>query len=132
MDRETGPLWALPDTLLHLNRQGILLDFQTAARQPLDLPTSALGKSISEFFPTAFVDQFHRYCALALESGAVQTWEYDLQVDRQIYQQEARLALLGNDQAVVIIRDITERKGSTEVLHFTEQYYKHLIHNLQV
>lgn len=132
MHRETTLLRVLPDTLLYLNHQGICLDFQLISRQPLELSSSAIGRSIAEFFPKPFVDQFQRCCQLALESGTAQSWEYELWEEHQLHRQEARLAPLGNDQVVVIIRDITHRKRDAEVLHHSEHYYKHLIHNLQV
>ena len=133
MNRETSLLQAIPDTVLHLNYKGILLDFKSSADQPPDIPTSAIGKSISEFFPKSFVDRFQPLCELALTSGDVQYWEYEIAGDDHLlHHQEARLAPLGRDQVVVIIRDITHRKWAEEVSRQSEQYYRHLIHNLQV
>ena len=132
MDSQTMLLRAIPDTVLHLNRQGILLDFKSSDHQPPDLLTSALGKSISEFFPKSFVDQFQLCCEAAIASGDVQCWEYALPHDHLPLHQEARLVLLGSNQVVLIVRDITHRKQAEEASRLSEHYYKHLIENLQV
>src|SRR3954468_19640612 len=105
MYQESRLLQAIPDTVLLVSRQGILLDFKSSERQPPDLPTSAIGKSISEFFPKSFVEQFQLCCEVALASGDLQSWEYEIPDDHVLHHQEARLTPLGRDQVVVIVRD---------------------------
>ncbi|MEO8391846.1 MAG: PAS domain S-box protein [Chloroflexota bacterium] len=132
MYQESRLLQAIPDTVLHISRQGIILDFKSSGHQPPDIPTSAIGKSISEFFPKSFVEQFKLYSEFALASGDLQYWEYEIPNDHLLLHQEARLVPLGRDQVVVIIRDITNRQQAYETSRQSEHYYKHLIQNLQV
>src|SRR4051812_16512342 len=114
MYQESRLFQAIPDTVLHISRQGVLLYFRSSGDQSPDTLTSAIGKSISEFFPKSFVEQFQLCCEVALASGDLQSWEYDIPDDHLLLHQEARLFPLGRDQVVVIIRDITNRQKASE------------------
>ncbi len=124
--RQKSLLEAVPDTILHLNRKGILLGFKASAVALSGLSESGVGKNIRDSLPESLAEELLHYAALALRQGAPQTWSYPVQE----HYQEARVVPVGPDEVAVFLRDITPQLQSEETLRQSEQYYRHLIQNL--
>ncbi len=107
-------LAALPDLVFRLNRAGVYLDtrgdLQRRLRsfdQPLD---HVIGRSMYELIPLPVAALIHQKIQAALDSGEVQSAEYELEtVSGQTYF-EARLVPIGPDEVISVARDVTQRK----------------------
>lgn len=105
-------LHALPDLVFVLDREGNFLDYyapNTAAL--LATPEQFLGGNLQDFLPEHIANLALNAIQQCLASGEVMWFEYDVDVPQQGRRYyEARVAPCGSDKAVVIVRDITERK----------------------
>lgn len=103
---------AIPDLLFRMSKDGIFLDY----RAPKNLgllaqPEHFLDKRIDQVLPQPLAQQTLAYITQALATGVTQLFEYELaRSDGEIEEFEARLAVCGPDEVLVLVRNITERK----------------------
>jgi signal transduction histidine kinase len=107
--RSRAILEALPDKIFRVNENGILLDVQenrTHGPVGLRVGSSVYDSPVSKVHTMRLMTAGRR----ALQTGEVQTieWETDFQDDRRHL--EGRLIPSGDDEFFVVIRDVTERK----------------------
>lgn len=122
--RQRALLEAIPDLILRISRDGTYLDCKPAKDfNTLQIPTALIGKKVHEVLPFEVVQQRMQYIEKALQTGVVQTFEFQISLsDGQRHEQEARIAVSGMDEVLVIVRDITERKKiELERMRFTAQ-----------
>jgi PleD family two-component response regulator len=111
--RNAAILNALPDSLLQIDGNGIVLDARLApqARGCQQLPRA--GCHVSERLPGAIADQIRGASSKALASGAPVTLEFALATgDGGKRHFEARLAGTKGQEILCLLRDITDRKQS--------------------
>jgi len=75
-----------------------------------------IGKKIQEVLPVSITKQFEKAIKQIQISAVPVLIDYPLQLDDEIYYFEARLLPLFKDKIMIIVRDITERKKTTELL----------------
>jgi signal transduction histidine kinase len=117
--RNRALLNALPDKMFRLSGDGILLDLQENAF----LPPAQLkvGSSVYDSpAPREVIDRLLETGRRALETGELQTveWEADREGDR--WYAEGRFIPSGENEFFVVLRDVTERKQhevEQEALH---------------
>jgi signal transduction histidine kinase len=107
--RSQAILEALPDKIFRVNENGILLDVQenrTHGSVGLRVGSSVYDAPVSKVHTKRLMTAGRR----ALQTGEVQTieWDTDFQADRRHL--EGRLIPSGDDEFFVVIRDVTERK----------------------
>ncbi len=124
--RQKSLLEAIPDTILHLNQQGILIGFKPSAAPLPGLSEAGIGRNLRDSLPETLAEEFLKYAALALRQGVPQTWSYPAQE----HYQEARVIPVAPDEVAIFIRDITPQRQGEEILRQSEQYYRYLIQNL--
>ena len=108
---------AIPDMMFVLSRDGTYLDFKASTEmEPLVPPGQFLGKKVTDVLPADLAHQSMQIIERALESGAPQVFEYDLPMNNVSRSYEARVVVSGRDEVVAVVRDITERKRSEELL----------------
>lgn len=111
--RQRALLAASPDLFFRFSRDGIFLDVQTSPDTSLLLPAEQIiGSPLHDIMPAnvsqATLEAIHR----ALETHEMQTFEYKLPVPGGFDYFEARVVVSGPDEALAIVRDVTERKES--------------------
>lgn len=102
---------AIPDAIWHINREGTLLDYKPAKNDVMQFPIAQhIGKRIDQIpeFP-AGAKVFQRVTE-AFETSASVTFEYQLNLRNAALDFEARVVPGGDDDALVIVRDISDRK----------------------
>lgn len=106
---------ASPDLMFVLNANGVFLDYHNNDI-PLFLPPEQfLGKKAADILPTTLASQVMEHIELVLETGKSQTFEYHLAIENgDHHYNEARLAVNGDNEVVVFIRDITARTIRTK------------------
>lgn len=101
---------AIPDLMIRMKRDGTYLDCKPAKGFVSVFPPQELvGKTIYEVLPSSLAHQRMHLVEQALETGEVQSYEFQLVVGEENYYQEARIVVSGPDEVLVIIRDITDR-----------------------
>ena len=109
--RSQALLNALPDLMLRVNREGVYLDVKFAKDFGTLLPPAEiLGQREANVLPPGVVQKRQQCLEQALKTGELQFCEYQLALEDGIHYEEARIAVSGDDEAVIIVRDVTQRK----------------------
>jgi hypothetical protein len=108
---------SIPDLMLRISRNGTYLDVKPAKDFDTLLPAEGLiGKNQADELPPEFAQQRNYYIERALATGETQFHEYQLQIGDQLRYEEARIVVSGEDEVLVIVRDLTQRKLAEEEL----------------
>ncbi len=115
--RNRALLNAIPDLMLRVHRNGVYLDFKAPRDSDLSLPPEAvIGKRVQDTLPPELARRILELVEKALETEEAQVIEYSLPHDSHVHHLEARIVRSGADEALAIVRDITERKQAEEAL----------------
>lgn len=116
---------AIPDIIFRLSQDGKFLDHNAEANEQLYVPPEVfLGKRISEVLPLELANQCMAAMAEAFKTNSLTSFEYQLEIKEVLRFYEARIAINpDNNEAIVIIRDITKRKLAEKSLHESEEKF---------
>ncbi len=113
--RNRAFLHAIPDLIFRLNREGIYLDCHAENANDLLIPArELLGKNVEDTLPTPLAQVIKQLMRKALLRRTMQTLEYELPVAGNPRYWEARIVVCGEQEVLVIVRDITDRKLAEE------------------
>ncbi len=114
---------ATPDTIFQINKDGVFLSWKGTKDVGLFVtPEQFLGKHISEVLPPDVSESALRSLNRALQTNKTQTLEYRLPANGRTQDFEARFAVSGENEAIIIVRDITERKrAEAEIQRFSHE-----------
>ena len=130
--RTRALLYAIPDMMFRISRDGEFLDFHAERANDLLLPPDQIvGLNIRQSpHPPDVIQKSLDCIARALETDFPQLFEYRLELPGGMRDYEARIVRSGEDEVVSIVRDITERKRSEEVLRRQETEFRFLADNV--
>ncbi|CQR72698.1 Sensor protein FixL [Sporomusa ovata DSM 2662] len=108
-------LAAVPDILLRVSREGIILDVEANKQDDLYLSRGELlNRNLAEVLPARLLlaDVYDKFVELSqnMVAGELVTAEYQLIIDGIRKEFEARLVVSPMDEIAIIIRNITEKK----------------------
>jgi PAS domain S-box-containing protein len=119
--RTRALLDAIPDAMFRIHRGGRFLDF----KPPKEASTSAfsvnLDGNLEDALPPALAEQYRLHLASALESGETQLFEYQHRTHGEERHYEVRLVASGADEALAIVRDVTESRQMEEQLRLSQR-----------
>ncbi len=104
-------LSAMPDITFLFDRHGVFLDYK--AEKDIELfvrPEEFLGRSVSQVLPPWLAELTMKNIRRVLETKELQVYEYELTMGKRLEFFEARCALCGSDEVLVVIRNLTERR----------------------
>ena len=113
--RSRALLEALPDAMFRLARDGRFLDYHTPHPEVLAIPADDILEKTIYDVPPHRIDRevIHERMALAeraFETGEVQTQDYEIRrPDGETMYSEARIVPAGDDEWVMIVRDVTDK-----------------------
>ncbi len=108
---------AIPDLMFHVNSEGVFLNYHATNHHNLYAPPEHfLGKSIRDVLPPDVSATCLTALAQSLQTQCLVGFEYQLtqNADDRVY--EARMMAVNQNEALVLIRDITDRKRAEESL----------------
>ena len=110
--RSRALLEALPDRIVRISVDGLVLDIQESAGRPASVPADPkVGKSIyGGHAPRRVVDGLMAAGRRALSRGELQTLEWESGSEGNVKHLEGRFIPSGDDEFLVVIRDVTLRK----------------------
>jgi signal transduction histidine kinase len=115
-------LSAVPDHLFLLTRAGLYVDYYARDRRKLFVPPKEfLGKNIRDILPRKVAAEFVRAFARVTPSGAPIDVVYTLPHATQVRHFEARMTAVGDDEIVMIVRDVTNQKQVVAALRRSER-----------
>ncbi len=102
---------AIPDAMITIGRDGTVLEYKTPHDSMLPQPPSQFPvKTISDLLPSSFTRLALAHVDQALQTGDLQVFEYQLSIQEEPHDFEARVLVSGQDEVLCILRNITERK----------------------
>jgi PAS domain S-box-containing protein len=114
---------AIPDLMFRISRDGEYLDLKSEGANVTLLRDEIVGKYVHELLPSDVAAISLKAMAKTLDSGTLQTCEYQLTTPLGIRDYEARLVVSGQDEVLAIVRDITERKQAEIALQNLAQKF---------
>lgn len=105
-------LRTMPDIMFVLTRDGVYVEYWVEDESDLAIPSrSIVGSNISELgLSEDKLDEILETIGKTLETGAVQSAEYELDMDSRHRYFEARVAPYGRERVIAVVRDITARR----------------------
>ncbi|WP_250122039.1 PAS domain S-box protein [Chroococcidiopsis sp. CCMEE 29] len=126
-------LTAIPDLMLRVSKDGTYLDcVPTNDFAPLVPISELLGKRVYEVLPPEIAQPAMFYIEKALSTGEIQIFEYQLPKNGKIMDYEARIVVCGEDEVLIIVRDITERKQAEAAIERERNQLRQIITNAPV
>lgn len=123
--RNRSLLEVLPDLMFEIDEQGTFKDYHASDPGLLAVPPETfLGKKCDEVLPPNVSSLTLEHIPKAIESGAVQVYEYSLELGDENRFFEARMVAKENDSVLCIIRDITERITTENRLKESEERFR--------
>lgn len=113
--RKRALLEGMPDSMFRLSRDGIYLDVHTHGFA--GWPEEIVGSNIREYFPPELGAQVLAEVDQALATGEVRSIEYRFaSPGHDARYHESRIVASGDDEVIMIVRDITDRKQQEDEL----------------
>ena len=108
---------ALPDLCFLTEDDGTIIDYKAGSLQILRTRRSFYGKKFYDVLPSPVAQQFQEAISQVKEKGTNVIVEYPLTLNGSVDFFEARCLPLLQDKIMIIVRDITERKKTEELLN---------------
>ena len=117
-ERTRALLDAIPDLMFRTSRDGTCLDFRIGADSRRKIsPEEIIGRSILDLdLPAGTGEKALEHIQVVLETGVAQTFEYSVPGADGTRHYEARVVASGEDEVVVIARDVTNHKRAEAAL----------------
>ncbi|WP_392483058.1 PAS domain S-box protein [Nostoc sp. C110] len=114
---------AIPDLMFRISRDAEYLDLKSEGANITLSREEIVGKRVQELLPSDVAAISLEAIAKTLDSGTLQTCEYQLATPLGVRDYEARLVVSGEDEVLAIVRDITERKKAEVTLQNLAQKF---------
>ena len=127
-ERSRALVAAMPDLMFRLSRDGCYLDFKPADTEEFVIPPEKIiGGYVRDLLDPDLAERVIETIRRTLDEGGVHTLEYSLTKPTGVRETEGRFIACGNDEVLVISRDITDRKRIVRELVQSEQKYRNLV-----
>jgi PAS domain S-box-containing protein len=112
---------AIPDLMFRISLGGRYLDYRAPNEADL-VEAEVLGKTVWDRLPKELADRFMEAGRRAVGRHQAQTLEYELDLDGERRYYEGRVAASGDDEFVLIVRNITQRKRAEDELRREREF----------
>ncbi|MFX1384416.1 MAG: PAS domain S-box protein, partial [Promethearchaeota archaeon] len=118
---------AIPDIYFLVTGDTTILDYKGNLNDFYLTPESFMGKKLTDIMPVKIARESLIAVKKTIETREPQVLEYDLELIKDLKSFEARLLYLSDDQVLIFVRDITERKRAEENLKRSEEKFRGII-----
>jgi PAS domain S-box-containing protein len=119
-ERYRAVLQAMPDLMFRISRDGRYLSYSAPTERDL-LIGDVVGLKLWDRLPQALADRILESGLACIEQGEARVIEYTLDFDGETRHYEGRFAPSGDDEFLMIVREITERKQQQQELEASRQ-----------
>jgi PAS domain S-box-containing protein len=112
-------LKAIPDLLIRMKGDGTVLSFRSGGGVKVygnNQRDQFVGRKIHHQLPPELVKLRMDATRRALETGELQIDEYQINVDGEIRYEESRIVVNGEDEVLIMVRDVSDRKRAEVAL----------------
>ncbi|NJR65378.1 MAG: PAS domain-containing protein [Leptolyngbyaceae cyanobacterium CRU_2_3] len=127
-------LSAIPDIMFRVSGEGTYLGY-VSTNDFIDLlPASydPVGKNITEMMPADLTERRMDCIRQALATGTTQVYEQQVQIGERLQYEEVRMVVSGENEVLVMVRDITVRKQAEQELLHKNQELADTLQQLQI
>lgn len=118
-ERRTAIMNALPDIIFVLDRNGRFVDCQAGNEADLLLPKEAfIGQLLGDILPPGIAVQGYEKIIQAIESGKLQSFEYELPINGEKAVFELRISPSSQDEVIGITRNITAQRAYQDRIEY--------------
>ncbi|MEI6332546.1 MAG: PAS domain S-box protein [Pseudanabaena sp. ELA645] len=117
-------LAAIPDLMIRVGADNVYREQITPHRETsiYSRDFDIIGRSINEIFPAENVQLKIHYLQQAIQTGELQIYEQQVQINDRLQYEEVRIIKCGEDEALLMIRDISDRKRAERALQQMNQF----------
>jgi len=116
---------AFPDIFFRLDKNGLILDYQAGSEADLYVPPSVfLGKNCRDVLPHYIGEIIYQKVKESIKLNISSSFEYELPIENGHF--EARVLPIGKDEAISVVRNISDRKESEIKLQKSLKYLSDL------
>ena len=120
-------LEVIPDTLYHIDSEGLLLGYKSGKGR-LYTQLSA-GQNMFDMVSPSLREMILGAMQLAQETGEVQVFTYQIQMDETVSIRESRIVPNGENEFLCLVRDVTEYSKIAQTLVESERRFRALTEN---
>ena len=116
-------LAAIPDFLFRIGADGRYREFVSSNRE-IDLllgDFNSVGMAMVDVLPSEIATRQSHYIEQALRTGELQIYEQQVQIGDRLQDEEVRVVKSGEDEVLLMIRDISDRKRAEQQLYQLNQ-----------
>jgi len=121
---------AIPDMVFVIDNKGIIRDVNTGKEDELYVPPEVfLNNNIANVLPIELAKEFQVYVNNTLAGHTTEPLHYQLEINKQLTDFEARFNKLSNDKIIALVSNITKRIQDEKALKESEEKYKVLFYD---
>lgn len=115
---------SIPDLIFRNDAEGRFLDYHASKDDKLYAPPEQfLGKTIQDVFPANLAEQSLAIISKTITTKENQVFEYQLTLDGEVRDFEARYSACGENEVMTIVRDVTERRHAETRIQLLNRLY---------
>ncbi len=132
-ERMRGLVNAIPDKMFRHQVDGTYLDVKAKDSELIVPAQNLIGRNLRDLpMHEEVKSRLLELIRTAVETGELQTYEHELELPDGVNSYEARIVKSGADEAVCIVRDITERKQAEEALRQQKELLQTIFDHIPV
>ncbi|MDX2216675.1 MAG: PAS domain S-box protein [Oculatellaceae cyanobacterium bins.114] len=127
-------LTAIPDLIVLISRDGIYLDSirSSSLMDLISTHTNPIGKHIYELLPRAIAERELQAIHQALTTQEPQIYEQQVWIGERLQYEEIRIVACGDNTALIIVRDISDRKQAELTLQESNRRWQSLLDTIEL
>lgn len=122
-------LTAIPDLMFQINTDGIYTNYvrTDALSDLIAAAETPIGQAIRDYLPSEMAEHQMQALKQALETQKPVIYEQQVVVNNAVRFEEVRVVASGADEALFIVRDVTDRKRAEQELEAQQQFIRQVL-----